>query len=327
VAVAAVHGTVHKVPGTGFLKSFACPSRGSCIAAGATSNAQYQTTGGVVVPVSGGKPGAAKAVSGSLEFGAVACPSAKHCLAVGATTSGAGALLPITGGRPGKLVTVPGTIGLYGVSCGTASSCWATTAGGTEAEVVHIVNGAVSKVYGLKGSYPYMFRGSEAGSPSPLCTSASSCLAVGTKDLTNGPGLVLRLTNGKISSSRTVPGVDDFVGLGCAGASVCVAAGYTGNHGVVVPIVDGKPGTVHRPSAVTYLGAVACASKTKCFAFGYGGVANRKYMVVPITDGKPGRAQTISFYGLGAWCGTLGCVAVGDLPGSSGPEGVFYPFS
>jgi hypothetical protein len=324
VAVAAVNGTVHVVPGTGYLRSFACPSRGSCIAAGAISKGGL-LGGGVVVPVSGGKPGAAEAVRGSVVFGSVACPSPKHCLAVGGTNT-AGAVVPITGGRPGKLVTVQGTGDVYGVSCGSASSCWATAINSqsTQAELVHIVNGAVAKVDGLKGSNPFMFSGSEGGAPSPFCTSATSCLAVGTGGQSNGPGLVLTLANGKISASHTVSGVEHFYGLGCASASYCIAVGAGAKGAVEVPVVNGKPGTVHPASGATYLNAVACRSTTKCYAFGQG---STKGVVVPINDGKPGQAQAVSFIGSGAWCGASGCVAVGYLPRSSGPEGVVYPFS
>lgn len=55
---AAIHGTVHVVPRTGFLLSYACPPTGKCVAVGGTggpvdATGQYQGPAGrgVVVPV------------------------------------------------------------------------------------------------------------------------------------------------------------------------------------------------------------------------------------------------------------------------------------
>ena len=122
VAVAAVHGTVHKAKGTAYLLRYACPPKGTCVAVGEAPH----NAAAVVVPVVHGKPSGVSDVSNIFQIDGLACPKAHFCLGVSFDyVKQEGALVPITDGVPGSTMLVHGAGYLSSISCPTASTCWA----------------------------------------------------------------------------------------------------------------------------------------------------------------------------------------------------------
>jgi hypothetical protein len=291
------------------------------VAVGASPRNAQNYFYGVVVPVSGGTAGPAQLVRGAINLDGVACPQANTCVAVGSSLS-AGVLVPIVDGIAGKATVVPGTGSLNAIGCASAASCWAT---GSDKSYTHLVvvsiNGSSYTVHTFRSLSP---AGGESGGPPLFCTPQKTCLALATENQYRGPGAVISLANGKIVNVKALPGSASLAGLACAGLSSCVATGYGRSGAVVVPIVNGNPGTVHSLSAVGYIGSVACRGAGTCFGFGNEGPRS---VVIAISHGKPGAVAASPIYANGDWCGTSGCVAVGEAGTYPHTVGVLFPFS
>lgn len=111
------------------LREVACPSSTDCLAAAYDNNGT-----GAVVPITGGTPGAALSVPGTLDLQGVACSSVSACVAVGQNASNtSGDLVPITNGSPGAPQDVSGTADLVDATCEESGAClavgWESSAG------------------------------------------------------------------------------------------------------------------------------------------------------------------------------------------------------
>jgi hypothetical protein len=84
------------------LSGVGCASDGTCWGAG--TNAGRYPTAGVLVPISFGKPGSPKQISGASELSGVACETPTSCVAVGQQggNPSSGVVVPITNGVPGS---------------------------------------------------------------------------------------------------------------------------------------------------------------------------------------------------------------------------------
>jgi hypothetical protein len=132
-----------------------------------------------------------------------------------------------------------------------------------------------------------------------------------------------------------VPGTTLLVGVACATATDCVAAGQAGvqTSGVVVSITNGGPGGAQSVSGTNELYGTACSSTTDCLAVGVGNGATEG-VVVPITNGTAGASVPVSgtafLRGVTCWRST-DCVAVGWQVGNyndgNGRIGVVVPIT
>ena len=191
--------------GNQFLNGVACGSATFCVAVGADSGE------GVVVPISGGTPGSAELVSGTVLLSAVTCPTATICIAVGngqyseyGNTWWDGVVVEITNGVPGQAVVAPLGEGM------------------PDAPDEMYLNGVG-------------------------CSSASACVAVGYDDYEHG--VVVPIRDGSPGMEKEVPGGDngayDLNGVACY-KKACLAVGPSMEEtrypdATVVPITNGKP--------------------------------------------------------------------------------------
>jgi hypothetical protein len=338
-AVASVHGTTHKVPGTLALQAVGCPSQGSCIAVGEGPVNKQNRSKGVYVAISGGKPGTAHLVAGTQALLHVACPKANYCIAVGDVFSGTtnkAEYVVINHGQAGAVRQL-GIQGAASIGCGSSSSCWVPgadcSANGSTCtnRVVHLVDGTVEKVYSEQGTYS--FYAGEGGGATPACSSATSCILAGTAKPGTGPGLLFSLNDGKVKVTHRVSAVTAISGLDCTSKTYCTILGYktsgTGRtateHSEVLTLSSGKLGTAHAVDGVN-LFPLACRAADACFAFGFKRVKPYGPVVVPIDRGKPGSPQKIQPSILGATCTSKSCLGVGSEGQHPNQAGAVFSF-
>lgn len=321
---AGIHGRVAKAPGTLDLRGVACPPSGACVAVGETPRDKQNFSHGVVVALSHGKPGKAIRVPGTFSLDQIACPRKDFCIAVGQGTGAGGVIVKISHGKPGKARSL--SIFADGIGCGSTSSCWVTGTNlkATAAQVVHIVNGSVAKVFSLKGTSPFLFGATEQGGAAPACLSASSCTLAGHTGQ-SGPGLVMSLANGKVKVTHMIPQATALSGIACTSRTFCTVVGFNQMDGLVLSINHGRLGKVRRPSKVDFLGPLACRAADKCYAFG--DKLGTTSVVVPINRGTPGSVQAIKPRIYDAFCAGKTCFAVGEEGGFPNGEGVVFTFS
>lgn len=339
-ALGAVQGTTHKVSGVLDFQGVTCPSKGPCIAVGETPrNAQNESTG-VFAAISGGKPGGAHKVPGTNRLSSVACPSANKCIALGEVFGShvqKAVYVEISHGKAGKVHDL-GIGGAASIGCGSSTSCWvlgddfpANPRGPSDFHpaVVHLVNGKVAKTYKPMGNYDF-FAG-ESGGASPVCSSASSCIAVGTTDFGGaGPGAIFSLRRGKVKISHKVSGTDLLSGLSCTSRTFCTIVGDKLNgeveEGKVTTLSSGKVGQVRTATVSTF--ALACHSASSCFSFGSTFTNNKvQSWLVPINHGKPGSPQKISSFVNAATCKGKHCLAVGEVGQFPNQQGTVFSFT
>lgn len=329
----------------------ACPPKGACVAVG-----QTQSNEGVVVPVVGGRPSQLEAVPGVLGFGGVACPQPNECIATGQSLRATTVLVRIVDGKPLEPVAVPGAY-LFAISCGSPRSCWATgeSADQKHALFVHIVDFRVVKTSVLSGIYPGAFFGPDGNTltagtvygPVPFCTSATSCLAVGSTapyySKSPGSGLIVSLHDGRLVRAVRDPGIAQLLQVVCPSVTTCLADGYpvrAGEPDRLVGILDGHPtGVVAATSKgwlATTMSGISCQSAKICYA------ASRVGLITSIL---PGRTPSVtSIVGVGGdspdhlrfeggfdqlSCVASSCLAAGGVYDPSIPShalGVLYYF-
>ncbi|HZN13038.1 MAG TPA: hypothetical protein VFB78_02120 [Acidimicrobiales bacterium] len=263
--------TVAAVPAAD-LSAVACPMSGSCIAVG------HDATGGVVVPITGGAPGAVVAVPGAKDLRGVACISATACFAVGTNAGAVGVVVPVTAGTPGTAVPVPNVATLNAVAC--AGAVCEAVGNGLVAGVLP-TGAAVSINGGVVGRMAPVLGTTELNAVA--CRAAASCVAVGALrtgipvgilcvgvcvfDDTLDFGTVARIDGGLVGLARPVLSAHELNGVACPSAAPaetpCLAVGVSahGPYGMVLP-VGGR--THARPTVLRFtsnaLNAISCGA-------------------------------------------------------------------
>ncbi len=315
-------GSPADVSGASQLTSVACSSASACVAVGDYATGSGTTSlllsaEGVVVPVTGGSPGAASTVSGTTLLSSVACPSTT-CVAVGtdlaSSTSLLGVALEVSNGVPGSPATTSSAAELLGVSCISAGACEALGITGVgQPEIVGVSNGTPGAV-----SIAWTAPGLDAAS----CFT-SACLAGGSTGQ-SGEVATVNATSTTVGGAVSVPGAVAIMGIYCVSSAECEAVGESSSGvGVAVQVSNGTPGAAESVSSVSFLDAVSCSSTTTCEAVGEN--AAGEGVAVAITNGAPGSPVPVggSTALLGIDCPTSSCEAVGAYATSSGVlEGV-----
>jgi hypothetical protein len=118
---------------TSYLYSVACPAGAAgCVAVGDSTPTGASMSTGMVVPITGGAPGAPRQVQGTESLRTLACQSATSCIAGGLRIGGAGGqttgvLEPVNSdGSPGTAQDDASTEQVTGLACADASNCVAT---------------------------------------------------------------------------------------------------------------------------------------------------------------------------------------------------------
>jgi hypothetical protein len=269
------------------LSGVSCPAAKQCMAVGSTlvgtfgssSTPLAETWNGtawkaVTVPLPAG------ATTGSLY--AVSCPTITKCVAVGAYASGY--LTETWNGKAWTAVPLPQpgyVIGhtLEGISCPTAAFCDAVGVQGGSAgseAVSETWNGSTWKPGG-GGPVPAGAVGSELRSVS--CSSATSCLEVGTYTNATTTGVMADSWNGKTGKLLPKAAGNQFTGVSCASPAHCIVVGNTANPGDEPADVAGladlwngaKWSALKLPwpkSGNSYLYGVSCTKAGPCAAAG-----------------------------------------------------------
>lgn len=321
VALAAgVTGTVTKVPGVTSLQDVACARSGNCVAVGQIFGADPE---GVVVV---GR--AVSRVPGTYDLLGVACPSANVCYAVGYGYLGAGRIVTITDGKPGPVRSFDSNP--VAIGCGSTTSCWVTASwkAFTEARLVHVVNGNVTET--LTFDHRHFVTPTQLSSVSPpACSSATSCILVGTTTYQHGSGLVFSLDDNKLRTIGEVRGTTALSGLACSSTVVCTIDGY-GRRGVaLLALKNGSLGAVRWVPGLDGLHygvsptTLACRSNDRCYLFGLEG---SKSVIVPVDHGVPGSARRIGPFINRAFCSAASCVAAGRAAWSGPSRALLFSF-
>jgi hypothetical protein len=335
-AWATVSGTTHKVAGTFTLEGIDCGATGPCMAVGQSPrNSQNESTG-VFVEVKNGKPGTAHQVSGTTDLSRVFCPKDNYCIATGSSftaSSQRSVFVVIDHGVAGKLHDL-GVDGAASIGCGSANSCWVfgddytPTGSKITPMLVHLVDAKVAKTVTLTGSYS--FSAGETGGATPFCSSATSCITVGTSGFQNGTGLIFSMSGGKVKILHRVPGTSALSGLFCTSESFCRMVGYTlsgeSETGDVVTLGSHGVGKVH--SVHLNLFPLACANSKSCFTFG-SQYKNGKItdFVIPIDKGVPGTPEKTDSGVSAATCQRTLCLGAGLVGSFPHGEGSVFTFT
>ena len=165
-----------------------------------------------------------------VSFDGVSCFSKAQCVAVGLRlgTNHGGAFVVIADGVPGPVEAVPGTIELTSVDCVSSTTCY------------------------VSGTAPYV-------NPAGQSTTGGAVVTIsnGSSASVNGLG-VPPLGLGD-------PGFMDLDGIGCAGASACIATGFTPEvGGFSVPVIHGIADDKLRPTGALTTNGVECVNGRRC---------------------------------------------------------------
>jgi BNR/Asp-box repeat len=222
----------------GFLGGISCPSLSRCVAVGMALGAT-----GTVAPLeyysrNGGVTWTAGGVSNTFnQISTVSCPNATRCLALGVTQTGANVSIVSTDGGASwsQGGTPPGTGELDSVSCFSIRDCVAV---GNNANL-----NSPDSLQDVRARELITADGGMSWKPGVLpkgvsflnavaCTSAGSCVAVGSGELgSTAPPIAIHSRDrghtwfkGKMADKHA-GGLD---GVTCASAARCVAVGATG---------------------------------------------------------------------------------------------------
>lgn len=250
------------------------------------------TTTGILPP--------ANAVSGEVLLQSIACGSPTSCTAVGVYSDNANNTSDLTG----MLATGSGTswasiesplpanaaalsnVSLTSITCASATSCVAVgdytdSAGYTDGL---IVTGSGTTWTAIESPVPAGGDGAEL--TSVTCSSANSCVAVGTYGTASGPpyggplivsGFGSSWTAAAVSSPQDAHDTIELSAVACGSATLCVATGsyYADSRTYQGLLVTGsgtswtatKAAAPHGETSAT-LYSVACGSPTSCVAVG-----------------------------------------------------------
>lgn len=277
---------------------------------------------------------------------AVACETSTTCVAVGSGTDSDGDLdgvvVPIVNGVAGTPVAVPGggatELSLTAVSCPTSSTCYA--AGDELAPTATTDSGA--EVVTISGGTPATAQAaSSAGGAFALfndiaCTSATSCVAVGSETSSDGTtqdGVSSLISSGTPGVLQTDSATQSLNGVFCAG-TICGAGGSQlstsdsiTSEGVYQPLSSGgAAGSAQTLSATAELGFGACpvaattssSPTTGCLVLGDTGPDAADEVVLPVGSSGAGNATAAPDL-LGITCASASlCVGVGATDQEAG---------
>jgi hypothetical protein len=284
-----------------YLNAVTCLSRTSCEAVGyyfgsqkvrLTLTESWNGAAWSVVP----SPNPSGAVVSVLD--AISCTSATACMAVG---SAAGRALAETwNGTTWSLVSAPspGTTAyseLDSVACSSSTDCQAVgynfdTTVGADITLAETWNGATWSIATSPAPGSGVGLGSVLSSIS--CVTASSCLAVGTKqtNYTGKQAAISEVWTGSAWTLRSAPSpkgssYSELTSVSCLSTGKCMAVGtdkrkaggyrtLTESWNTTAWTIVPSPSPVTGPGGMTYLQAVSCTSAARCLATGnYGNPA------------------------------------------------------
>jgi hypothetical protein len=304
--------TILPVPagGTGasFFGGIACPAAGSCIAVGSYQDST--TSHPIVDTLANGKwttrllAGPAGVNSEGVSLDDVACPSISSCVAIGDYTDTSAhpqALVAILSAGAWTVRTTPVPADAasvaapeqYALACAAVGSCqivgrYSTAAGAAVPLIVAVSGPSVSA---RRGPLPSTTTGSIAYLRDVSCSTATSCVAVGTYDTdsdTAGGNAVIDTLNAGTWTAQLAPTTSpaaaqsQLQSVTCPAPGLCTAVGQYGDDAttqspLITTLVNGR-WTATTPSlasgadaatAYSFLSAVACApSNTTCAAVG-----------------------------------------------------------
>ena len=359
---------------TDVLSSVSCAVVGSCVAVGPPQN----LGGSVIETLSGGNWSSANPpVSGlnppandadAISINSVSCPTSTFCTAVGTYQSnpyGVEGLIetlsngtwqattaPLTGLTPAAEPPTNGAteapVNLYGVSCPTAGTCFAVgqyyDADGNAFGLIETLDGGTWSA----STVPASGLNPTAG-PNPAvqlgqiqCTSATSCIAVGSYQdgASSTSGLIETLSGGQwVSLTAPLGGVDPSAApnpkvalpsLDCVSSNSCVAVGsYTdaenNTDGLIETLSGGawNPSTAplstltdHAPTGSGPLDGVSCDSVGSCVAVG-GDLIETLYGGAWSPSAAPGVTESGDITLEAVSCPAAGsCISLGAQPGA-----------
>lgn len=259
----------------------------------------------------------------------VVCPSPSVCLVMGSEpTFSDTTLTVITDGIPAPTQFIP-DFGLTRLTCVSPTSCFVIGTNDLDGALLPITNGVAGPLQTVPGTRALY---------DIVCSSATSCIAVGTEfgdDFPPGTAVVVPITGGIAGPPQPVPGAAVLRHMSCPSATSCFAIGRTNDvQGVLVPITNGVAGPAQVIAGTDYLNAIACPSPSTCVVAGGITFQSVGGFVVAITDGTAGPVQPISpnlsLYSL-ACTDASHCVAVGAEAGMGGgvvaiDDGVAGPY-
>jgi hypothetical protein len=282
--------------------------------------------------------------SGVGDLSAVSCPSSSLCVAVGSGSSAGLIEMRNSGSWEVARLPHPAT-GEYGfllaVSCGSPSSCMAVG-------LTHSQRGGIGpfaeswdgRVWALEPTAPLppdrvrktcptlsvcTYAGAVLDAVS--CTSASSCVAVGTSD--RAEPLVENWNGSQWSLAQAAngSGYSLLQSISCPSPSSCVAVGHDDQGGKQIPIAESFDGGVWHlmtspmaPTGAQYtsLDSVWCASATDCVAVGSSQDGSGRLSTLAETwDGSawsiktspPAQSASTGTGGLGSRLTSLSCLS------------------
>jgi hypothetical protein len=262
-------GTTQQIPASYALKAVGCASSTQCYAVAQEPPGPGPSV--YVLPVTDGtgQVGVPVPDSNTMNIHAIACESATECIAVGDFPAGVfnagGAIVPITNGQPGEPISVPSVTGFTGVACPSSTKCYAVGASGNQAIVTPILVGGTGEISTLAQPAGSSFKDIVN---SIACTSAVTCVAVGTRRSLTGTSaddqmLVVPVVGGVFGSAQTTAG--SLFSVACSNSSTCAAVGDDVNGvGQFVPLAISATATTTAlsasPSSTTYGGSTTLSA-------------------------------------------------------------------
>ena len=288
------------------------------------------------------RSGPATSSGGEASLVAVSCVSGSWCTAVG--HSGTRTFVESWDGKTWAVVPSPGTgqgtASLDGVSCTSARSCIAvgswSSSNNAGSAVRALVESWDGKTWAVVPS-PGTGQGT-ASLDGVSCTSARSCIAVGSWSSSSNAGSAVRALVESWDGMRwsvtpgpsLAPAPAALNGITCASARSCTAVGNDGS-ATLAELWNGATwSVVHSPTPGTYggLSGVSCASAASCTAvgnFSYGTGSGSSILPRALVESWHGRSWSVvplsgpsvaHLYGVS--CTARSCQAVGDYANASG---------
>ena len=308
------------------LDAVSCPTTSVCIAVGGAESGfagfGNMGPGAVVNSTDGGATWTVQSLptdAGAL--GAISCASTTVCEALGTTTSGNPEILgTANGGTTWQDQAVPTGFGTGGqLSCPSTSDCIAVS-GGT---IIGTTDG------GTAWAAQTVPAGEDLDAV--VCTSTTSCTAVGSDTNTSGPGIVATNDGGTVWTAETPPSGSSgsLISIACPSSTTCIALGWIVNQSFpIISTTDGgatwtMPGGISESPSVYELDHIACSSTSACVVVGEATVNDGPGLVEATSNGgttwATQNAPTSSLAFKGVVCpATDGCIAVGDGSDTSG---------
>jgi hypothetical protein len=291
------------------LSGVACPAAGTCVAVGVDDG--LSPSEGVVVPITNGVPGTPNLVPAADSLGGVACVSATLCYGVGDTTGGPdgdglAVVVTLTNGTPSSVQTaapVGGTTGAFsgslrGIECQVSGSCLAVGTGNTVSDNSEY-GAVVPVVSGTPGSAEVVPTTEGGFLTGIACETASICAAVGAREVGDGLGYMVPVSNGELGTLSDLSSGGDGAlqfAVTCQDANDCLAAGFVQGasvdteQGTVLPITGTAAATLQDIAGAVNLDGIACWDTTQCIAVG--GPYDGGGQVVDIATGPPSITTT-----------------------------------